>query len=642
MMKSAATFAPFQARMPYLKLGTTNPVQGFPIWANIVWERSKLKINQVKNLERDGKNSIKDKNNNSDVLKIIDEVSEDLCEVLDYSNCCASTCFQSPELRDVARDTFLQLYKKVQTINSDPVLFKILKQSEGIKFERGMLEMIDDERSRVAIKTLQEFEWEGAGVENEKSRQLSDSLQNQIRMKEAQWEEQSFKLNSERPPMEIKVYGFKKDIVQVPNTEQAYQSFLSQEQDSNIRLQLFEQHYRTDSILENFAQGREELRKLRDEAAKSLNFPTFAHFAIHKNMAREPSIVRNFLRNLAKEVKPVVDFQLKQMKIGKEWQLIRKSDSLDERFNKEFTLKSCLTGMSRLFQRLFQVELKFVEEDLIHVVDSNNVTSVLGRLYLDITNRSLNHGAALYQLRTRLKNSPDSISSTALLTYHFSSENGVIGFSGFRTLMHEFGHVLHCILSRTEYQQLSGTRCEMDFMETPSLLFERLAWDERVINFILNLENTTQQSDQFKKYLTEIRCRYAAIGLQNQVIYSLFDLEMFLDLKLNENQLFWNISNEFGSFQIPENYVDIRKEIFFLHSIGAYAGSYYSYAWSDAIAIDIYKNLFEKDPLNQSAGLLFKENLLTKGGARWPEFVLESLLGRKSFNVSPLIQDITI
>lgn len=48
-------------------------------------------------------------------------------------------------------------------------------------------------------------------------------------------------------------------------------------------------------------------------------------------------------------------------------------------------------------------------------------------------------------------------------------------FQEFETLCHEFGHVLHALLSQTDFQHVSGTRGPSDFTEIPSHLFERFA-----------------------------------------------------------------------------------------------------------------------------------------------------------------------
>jgi len=58
-----------------------------------------------------------------------------------------------------------------------------------------------------------------------------------------------------------------------------------------------------------------------------------------------------------------------------------------------------------------------------------------------------------------------------------SSSQTRASHSEVETLYHEFGHGLHSLLSRTPFQHLSGTRASMDFVDTPSHLFESFACD---------------------------------------------------------------------------------------------------------------------------------------------------------------------
>src|SRR5260370_7634628 len=48
----------------------------------------------------------------------------------------------------------------------------------------------------------------------------------------------------------------------------------------------------------------------------------------------------------------------------------------------------------------------------------------------------------------------------------------LLSFDDAHTLFHEFGHGLHCLLSRVRYPSQSGTSVRRDFVEFPSQVFE--------------------------------------------------------------------------------------------------------------------------------------------------------------------------
>jgi len=79
-----------------------------------------------------------------------------------------------------------------------------------------------------------------------------------------------------------------------------------------------------------------------------------------------------------------------------------------------------------------------------------------------------------------------------LLGHHMSTRVRSIGstappmltIESFHTLLHETGHALQTILSRTRLQHLSGTRGEFDCAETMSTLFERFGRDPKALSVL--------------------------------------------------------------------------------------------------------------------------------------------------------------
>lgn len=70
----------------------------------------------------------------------------------------------------------------------------------------------------------------------------------------------------------------------------------------------------------------------------------------------------------------------------------------------------------------------------------------------------------------------------------------------------------------------------------------------------------------------------------------------------------------------------------FGHLAGGYSSAYYGYLWSDVFAADIFSTLFEADPLNAKAGLLYRNTVLAAGGSVDAADFLRALLGREPSN----------
>ena len=57
-------------------------------------------------------------------------------------------------------------------------------------------------------------------------------------------------------------------------------------------------------------------------------------------------------------------------------------------------------------------------------------------------------------------------------------------FEDVETFFHEFGHVMHLISSRSDLSSTSSFTCEMDFVETPSQMFEEWCYVEEPLRLM--------------------------------------------------------------------------------------------------------------------------------------------------------------
>ncbi|KAH9292263.1 hypothetical protein KI387_042553, partial [Taxus chinensis] len=95
--------------------------------------------------------------------------------------------------------------------------------------------------------------------------------------------------------------------------------------------------------------------------------------------------------------------------------------------------------------------------------------------------------------------------------------SGLLNLWEVETLFHEFGHAIHSLLSRMDYQHFSGTRTVLDFAETPANLFEYFAWDHRVLKqFAKHYSTGDVIPEELVLSMNKERKMFAATDLQHQ------------------------------------------------------------------------------------------------------------------------------
>ncbi|KAH9898220.1 mitochondrial intermediate peptidase [Cubamyces lactineus] len=336
------------------------------------------------------------------------------------------------------------------------------------------------------------------------------------------------------------------------------------------------------------------------------------------------------------------------------------------------TLGTVFMALSRLFQALYGITLRLSEScpgevwhtDVrkLEVVDEER--GVLGWIYADLFSRAGKPGgAAHYTVRCSrrtddddgeadLKASSDSDRAAIQMSRDFDAEKHIrlpslgqtfqlpvvvllcefqrptavhrpalLEWHEVLTLFHEMGHALHSMIGRTEYQNVSGTRCATDFVELPSILMEHFLTSPVVLGLF---DPQGSLPAHHKGDYHEDPCR--SIDTYTQILLAILDQVYHSRTVLSEGFDSTAALAELYRTQGLIPYVDGTSwQTQFGHLFG-YGATYYSYLFDRAIASRVWRNLFASDPLNRAVGERYKAEVLRYGGARDPWEMVAKLL----------------
>ena len=245
---------------------------------------------------------------------------------------------------------------------------------------------------------------------------------------------------------------------------------------------------------------------LRDERARLLGYPSFAHYRLDDTMAKTPGggagPARRRLGAGAPPRRPrsatpcrtLVSGRGRQLRLAPwDWRYyaekLRKARyDLDEARSSRTCsstsmIEAAFDTASRLFGLTFtpRHDVPVYHPDVrvweVNGPDGRHVGVFFGDYFARASKRS---GAWMTSLRDQEKLAGE-IRPLVLNVMNFSKgaegEPSLLSFDDARTLFHEFGHGLHGLLSDVTYPMISGTGVLQDFVELPSQLYEH--WLER-------------------------------------------------------------------------------------------------------------------------------------------------------------------
>ncbi|MCZ6455807.1 MAG: Zn-dependent oligopeptidase [Actinobacteria bacterium] len=404
----------------------------------------------------------------------------------------------------------------------------------------------------------------------------------------------------------------------------------------------------------------DEAIQLRQEIAEAFGHPTWAHHRLEERMAKDPGRVKAFYADLidpltvkgSQEVAVIsalLEADTGETKVqGWDWGYYdtqqRKTDYGVDNFEvaKYFPLPQVLDGMFQLTSEMFGITFHEIEDpDVWHedvsmfAMSETETGEELARFYLDLFPREgkYGHAAEFPLILSRVLEDGSYQNPLCALVANFTKPTddtpSLLQHGEVETFFHEFGHVLHQNLGRTELTRFSGTNTERDFVEAPSQIMQHWIWRSEVLKrFARHYETGAPIPDELVDQLVAARQLNKAIFQLRQMQYGWWDQELHggpnrdLDVIHEEGASISLLPPHEGTFALAS----------FGHLMGGYDASYYGYMWSEVFGDDMFSKFEQFGVTDPEVGMAYREAVLAKGGTVDGDQLLRDFLGREPNN----------
>ncbi len=409
---------------------------------------------------------------------------------------------------------------------------------------------------------------------------------------------------------------------------------------------------------------------LRRQIAHLLGYPTHADLKLEDRMAKNPQNVMRFLKDLQKKLKPMGKAEdkfliaYKNEKTGKKSRTIYPWESgywankyrkenlqLDsEKIKEYFPSQVVIDGMLDLFGGVFGITFEPAtiptwHEDVKAFLIKDKQSGVpIAYFYMDLYPREGKYKhAACFDLVEGFEKENGTyqmpfVAIVANLNKPSAQNPSLLKHGEVETLFHEFGHVLHNALTKSKYRAFSGTSVSWDFVEAPSQLLERWAWDPTVLKKISRHYKTGEPlPDELIQRMIAAKNFGSGGTYLRQNFFAQYDMTLHTaDKTPDSTKLYFDLTQKIRALPLTKN---TWPQASFGHIMGGYDAGYYGYLWSEVIAEDFFSEFEKNGIFNPETGLKFRREILEKGGSEEEEKLVQNFLGRPVDN-KPFLKSI--
>ncbi|MFI5407360.1 MAG: M3 family metallopeptidase, partial [Nitrososphaerales archaeon] len=198
------------------------------------------------------------------------------------------------------------------------------------------------------------------------------------------------------------------------------------------------------------------------------------------------------------------------------------------------------------------------------------------------------------------------------------------------TFFHEFGHVLHNVLTKTMLSSHSGTSVSRDFVEAPSQIFENWTWNYDALKMFAKNYKTGEvlPADLYDKMLAAKNVG-SGLSYTQQVFYGTLDFTLHDKYDPTSTTSTTEIVEELQNKITLYPYLEgTHMQSAFGHLMG-YAAGYYGYLWSLVYAQDMFSVFETNGIMDVNTGLRYRDIILSNGSSRDELEMVIEFLGRE-------------
>ena len=388
----------------------------------------------------------------------------------------------------------------------------------------------------------------------------------------------------------------------------------------------------------------ETILAARHEAAGLVGFDNYAEYSLATKMASSTSEVIDFLRELARHTRPAAEKELAAITEFAGFALQpwdapywlekykqKKHSVSNEELRQFFPVETVIDGLFQLAERLYGIRLDAREdvarwhEDVGYYSVQDDGGAMIGGFYVDLFARAgKRSGAWIDECVVRKNFGGQTIPPVGYLVCNFppadASHPSLLTHEDVVTLFHEFGHMLHHLLTRIDYPSIAGINgVPCDAVELPSQFMENFAWNHVVLQSCSRHVDTGEPlpGELFER-LDNSRHTGAAMAMMRQLEFALFDFRLHTEYAPGEQGLAMRILDQVRdevTLIVAPAYNRLPHSFSHIFA-GGYAAGYYSYKWAEVLAADAFGAFEEAGVFDADLAHRFRSEILEVGGSR--------------------------